>query len=240
MKTGVFTYDEKTATDLVGEYSVYLADSVPGDELASIMNSGTAKLMDDGCEQVVFIGRGCTAQKDMVTDHAEQLGKHLYPLITCGRILHEAEHWLDYREMGPARRLNLFNAGGSIIQNPSVLTSGYGISVANFGMNRAAIDRLNRFTRMYYEHPGPFPVTESRRPYGYGKVLSLCAWCSRITMFMLPTGRLNAVVHETGECNPYSENGCDADASSAELNDMNKKMAKKPLDLDFFDSVHDR
>lgn len=240
MKTGIFTYDANLNPDIPGEYKIYLAtDPLGNGDLGTMLNEAVRMLVDDGCENVIFIGRGCIAQQDTVKDHLEQLENHLYPLVTCGRVLHRDEDWKDYRELGAARRLNLFNKNGCIIQNASVLTSGYGISLANFGMNRAALDRLNRFTQMYYEHPGPFPVMNSTQPYGYGKVLSLCAWCARVTLFMLPTARLNAVRYDLDGCNPYSVFGCGSESGTEQLSAIHEKMAKKPLDLNFFDSAKD-
>lgn len=240
MMTGIFTFDPKLVPGITGDHKVYLATELSGESNGSMMNTAIRTLVDEGCDNVIFIGRGCTAQKDLVKDHIAHLENHLYPLITCGRVLHKDTQWKDFRELGAARRLNLFNTNGTIIQNASILTSGYGVSISNFGMNRAAIDRLDRFVQMYYEHRGPFPdMNDSGHPFGYGKVLSLCAWCSRVTMYMLPTGRLNAAIYEKDGCNPYSDNGCDSDVAPELLSEINEKMAKKPLDLDFFDSVKD-
>ena len=239
MMTGVFTFDGlfKSERDAC---KVYLADPMSHETLGCILNKAVQMLTDDGCDNVIFMGRGCHAQKDLVAGHLEHLEKHLYPLITCGRVLHKDSQWKDFREIGPAKRLNLFNTSGAIIQNSSVLTSGFGISLANFGMNRAALDRLCRFTQMYYDQPGPFPdMGEERHPYGYGKVLSLCAWCARVTMFMLPAGHLNAVIYGPEGCNPYSDCQCGSDTSPEDLSSIKEKMAKKPLDLDFFDSSRD-
>ena len=194
-------------------------------------------LLDDGCDNVIFLGKGCTAQHETVKGHLAHLEKHMYPLVTCGRILHRDSLWKDFRELGTGRHLNLFNGSGTIIQNPMVFTSGLGISVANFGMNRSAIDRIGRFTRMYFEGHGPFPeMDESFNLGGYGKVLSMCAWCSRVTVFMLPTGILDAVVYDAEGGNPYNTG---SDDGTEVIGSLKEKMAKMPLGLDFFDSAQD-
>jgi len=236
MMTGIFSYDESIDP---GNCTVYLADRTATDDAGKSLNKGIRSLIDSGCDNIVVIGRGCKAQLDTVSDHMTHLERHRYPLITCGRILHRNEHWKDFRELGSGRHLNLFGPNGTIVQNSAVLTSGYGISVANFGLNRAAIDRLNRFTQLYFDNPGPFPELSGEQPYGYGKVLSLCAWCARVTMFMLPGGKNNAVLYESEGDNPYSVFSGHAYSGNTEIALMNEKLDKNPLDLDFFDSAND-
>ena len=236
---GIFAFGSTFKSEEYGGYRVHVADPEDRGGLCAQLNAGIDDLMNAGCDGIVFIGAGCEVQADTVGSHAEQLSNHLYPLITCGRILHAANNWKDFREFGEARRLALFNRSGTIIQNSSVLTSGYGISIANFGMNRAAIDRIARFSRIYFDCEGPLPVIQDSHPYGYGKVLSLCAWCARVTMFMLPTGKSNAVVYRAEGCNPYSSRSCDGDNSDNAIAAMNKGLATRPLGLDFFDSPND-
>ena len=240
MTTGIFAYDGFIDPSKYGGYKIYMANPLmPGDDLAYQLNAGVINLMDSGCDNIVFLGNGCTPQDATIQSHVEQLESHLYPLITCGRILHSDTHWKDFREVGAAKRLNLFNTNGTIIQNSSVLTNGYGVSIGNFAMNRAAIDRMNRFAQLYFETPGPLPRLDNSRPFGYGKVLSLCAWCARATIFMLPTGCNNAVMYHSRGCNPYASNSCDGDDSGDALKHINEEMAKQPLGLDFFDSPRD-
>lgn len=240
MTTGIFAYDGFIDPSRYDGYKIYLANPlVSGDDNAYQLNTGIINLMDSGCDNIVFMGNGCTPQDATIQSHVEQLESHLYPLITCGRILHSDTHWKDYREVGAAKRLNLFNANGSIIQNSSVLTNGYGVSIGNFAMNRAAIDRMNRFTQLYCVSSAPLPKLSVVHPFGYGKVLSLCAWCARVTIFMLPAGCNNAVVYQMRGCNPYASDSCDGDDSGDVLKHINEKMSKQPLGLDFFDSVRD-
>ena len=222
MTTGIFAYDGFIDPAKYDGYKIFIIS-----------------LMDSGCDNIVFLGNGCTPQDATIQSHVEQLESHLYPLITCGRILHSDTHWKDYREVGATKRLNLFNTNGTIIQNSSILTNGCGVSTGNFAMNRAAIDRMNRFTQLYFDYPGPLPRLDNSRPFGYGKVLSLCAWCARVTIFMLPTGCNNAVMYHSRGCNPYASNSCDGDDSGDALKHINEEMAKQPLGLDFFDSPHD-
>lgn len=243
MKTGIFAYDGYidpiiNLTEL-GDYKIFNANPIMPGGLASQLCAGVISLMGSGCDNIVFLGNGCTPQDATIQSHVEQLENHLYPLITCGRILDRDNHWKDFRELGPAKRMNLFNPNGTIILNSSMLTQGFGISIANFGMNRAAIDRINRFSQMYFELPGPLPRIDDARPFGYGKVLSLCAWCARVTMFMLPTGKNNAVIYDAAKCNPYLDNNCDGDRISDTISKMSEKINKHPLNLDFFDSPRD-
>lgn len=239
MTTGIFAYDGFIDPSKYDGYKIFRANPLMPGDLAQQLNAGIISLMNSGCDNIVFMGNGCTMQDATVQSHVEQLESHLYPLITCGRILHSDTHWKDYREVGAAKRLNLFNTNGTIIQNSSVLTNGYGVSIGNFAMNRAAIDRMNRFAQLYFDYPGPLPRLDNSRPFGYGKVLSLCAWCARVTIFMLPTGRNNAVVYNSQGCNPYASNSCDGDDSGDTLKHINEEMAKQPLGLDFFDSARD-
>lgn len=240
MTTGIFAYDGFIDPDKYGEYKIYLANPLmPGDDLTYQLNAGVISLMDSGCDNIVFIGNGCVPQDAVIRSHATQLESHLYPLITCGRILHSDTHWKDFREVGKAKRLNLFNSTGTVIQNSSVLTSGYGISIANFAMNRAAIDRISRFSQMYFDSPGPLPRLKDAHPFGYGKVLSLCAWCARVTIFMLPSGGDNAVMYNARSCNPFASTSCDDDNSGYAIQHISEEMAKQPLGLDFFDSPRD-
>lgn len=239
MTTGIFAYDGFIDPSKYDGYKIFIANPLMPVDLAQQLNAGVVSLMDSGCDNIVFLGNGCTPQDATIQSHVEQLERHLYPLITCGRILHSDTHWKDYREVGAAKRLSLFNVKGTIVQNSSVLTNGYGVSVGNFAMNRAAIDRMNRFTQLYFDCPGPLPRLENSRPFGYGKVLSLCAWCARVTIFMLPTGCNNAVMYNSRGCNPYASNSCDGDDSGDALRRINEEMAKQPLGLDFFDSARD-
>ncbi len=240
MTTGIFAYDGFIDPDKYGEHKIYLANPLmPGNDLAYQLNAGVISLMDSGCDNIVFIGNGCVPQDASIRSHATQLESHLYPLITCGRILHSDTHWKDFREVGKAKRLNLFNSTGTVIQNSSVLTSGYGISIANFAMNRAAIDRISRFSQMYFDSPGPLPRLKDAHPFGYGKVLSLCAWCARVTIFMLPSGGDNAVMYNARGCNPFASNSCYDDNSGYAIQHISEEMAKHPLGLDFFDSSRD-
>lgn len=239
MMTGIFAYDGFIDPAKYAGYKIFIANPLMPEDLAQQLNAGVISLMDSGCDNIVFLGNGCTPQDATIQSHVEQLESHLYPLITGGRILHSDTHWKDYREVGAAKRLNLFNTNGTIIQNSSVLTNGYGISVGNFAMNRAAIDRMNRFTQLYFDYPGPLPRLDNSRAFGYGKVLSLCAWCARVTIFMLPTGCNNAVLYHSRGCNPYASNSCDGDDSGDALKHINEEMAKQPLGLDFFDSPRD-
>ena len=238
MTTGIFAFDGTIDPAKYSDCKVYIANPIMPAGLAYQLNAGILNLMNAGCDSIVFMGNHCTPQDDTVKSHIEQLESHLYPLVTCGRVLHPDNNWKDYRETGEARRLGLFNRAGTIIQNSFILTSGYGISVANFGMNRAAFDRISRFSKMYFNSEGPLPVLPESRPFGYGKVLSLCAWCARVTIYMLPTGRNNAVVYNADGCNPFSANS-DEDDSGDALKHINEEMAKQPLGLDFFDSPRD-
>lgn len=240
MKTGIFAYDGFIDPKKYGDYQVFIANPAIPCGLASQLNAGLANFMEAGCDNAIFIGKNCAMQDDLIQSHVEHLENHLYPLITCGRVLHQESHWKDFREVGGAKRLNLFNPNGTIIQNSSVLTNGYGISIGNFGMNRAAIDRVSRFFQMYFDGSSPLPRLKDAQAFGYGKVLSLCAWCARVTIFMLPTGKNNAVIYAVDGCNPYSSHSCDADNSSDTIEKIGKEMAKRPLDLDFFDSTCDR
>ena len=239
MTTGIFAYDGFIDSAKYDGYKIFIANPLMPGDLAQQLNAGIISLMDSGCDNIVFLGNGCTPQDATIQSHVEQLETHLFPLITCGRILHSDTHWKDYREVGAAKRLNLFNTNGTIIQNSSVLTNGYGVSVGNFAMNRAAIDRMNRFVQLYFDYPGPLPRLDNSRAFGYGKVLSLCAWCARVTIFMLPTGCNNAVMYNSRGCNPYASNSCDGDDSGDALKHINEEMAKQPLGLDFFDSPRD-
>ena len=239
MTTGIFAFDGTIDPAKYGDCKVYLANPIVPAGLAVQLNAGILNLLKDGCDNIVFMGSHCTPQDDTVKSHVEQLGNHLYPLVTCGRVLHSDDNWKDYRENGEAKRLGLFNRSGTIIQNSSILTSGYGISIANFGLNRAAIDRISRFSKLYFDGEGPLPVLQDSRPFGYGKVLSLCAWCARVTIYMLPTGRNNAVVYNASGCNPFSPNPGERDDSVDALKRMGAEMSKQPLDLDFFDSPKD-
>lgn len=239
MMTGIFAFDGTIDPAKYGDCKVYLANPIMPAGIAYQLNAGILNLMKDGCDNIVFMGNHCTPQDDTVKSHVEQLENHLYPLVTCGRVLHSDDNWKDYRENGEAKRLGLFNRSGTIIQNSSILTSGYGISIANFGLNRAAIDRISRFSKLYFDSEGPLPVLPESRPFGYGKVLSLCAWCARVTIFMLPTGCSNAVMYHSRGCNPYASNSCDGDNSGDALKHINEEMAKQPLGLDFFDSPRD-
>jgi len=238
MTTGIFAFDGTIAPAKYSDCKVYIANPIMPAGLAYQLNAGILNLMNAGCDSIVFMGNHCMPQDDTVKSHIEQLESHRYPLVTCGRVLHPDNNWKDYRETGEARRLGLFNRAGTIIQNSSILTSGYGISVANFGMNRAAFDRISRFSKMYFNSEGPVPVLPESRPFGYGKVLSLCAWCARVTIYMLPTGRNNAVVYNADGCNPFSANSGEDDSGDA-LKRMGAEMAKQPLGLDFFDSPKD-
>jgi len=239
MMTGIFAFDGTIDPSRYEGCKVYLANPIMSAGIAAQLNAGILNLLKLGCDNIVFAGNHCVMQDDTVASHAEQLGNHLYPLVTCGRVLHSDDIWKDFREIGDAKRLNLFNRTGTIIQNSTVLTSGYGISIANFGMNRAAIDRLSRFTKIYFDCEGPLPILPSSHPFGYGKVLSLCAWCARVVLFMLPTGCNNAVVYNAEGCNPFSSNSCDGDDSKGILARMSDDMNKQPLGLDFFDSPRD-
>lgn len=239
MMTGIFAFDGTIDPSRYEGCEVYLANPIMPGGIATQLNAGILNLLEHGCDNIVFAGHHCVMQDDTVSDHVEQLANHLYPLVTCGRILHVDDRWKDFREGGNARSLNLFNRSGTLIQNSSVLTSGNGISIANFGMNRAAIDRIARFTKLYFECDGPLPVLPSSRAFGYGKVLSLCAWCARVAIFMLPTGRNNAVVYNTTGCNPFSSNSCEEDDSGDVLKQINDGMTKQPIGLDFFDSPRD-
>jgi hypothetical protein len=239
MTIGIFAFDGTIDPAKYSDCKVYIANPIMPAGLAYQLNAGILNLMNAGCDSIVFMGNHCTPQDDTVKSHIEQLESHLYPLVTCGRVLHPDNNWKDYREAGEAKRLGLFNRAGTIIQNSSILTSGYGISIANFGMNRAAIDRISRFSKMYFDSEGPVPVLLESRPFGYGKVLSLCAWCARVTIFMLPTGRNNAVVYNADGHNPFSANSGEADDSDDALKRMGAEMAKQPLGLDFFDSPKD-
>jgi hypothetical protein len=239
MTTGIFAYDGFIDPAKYDGYKIFIANPLMPGDLAQQLNAGIINLMDSGCDNIVFLGNGCTPQDATIQSHVEQLETHLFPLITCGRILHSDTHWKDYREVGAAKRLNLFNTSGTIIQNSSVLTNGYGVSIGNFAMNRAAIDRMNRFAQLYFDYPGPLPRLDNSRAFGYSKVLSLCAWCARVTIFMLPTGCNNAVMYHSRGCNPYASNSCDGDDSGDALKHINEEMAKQPLGLDFFDSPRD-
>lgn len=239
MTTGIFAFDGTIDPAKYSDCKVYIANPIMSAGLAYQLNAGILNLMNAGCDSIVFMGNHCTPQDDTVKSHIEQLESHRYPLVTCGRVLHPDNNWKDYRETGEARRLGLFNRAGTIIQNSSILTSGYGISVANFGMNRAAFDRISRFSKMYFNSEGPLPVLPESRPFGYGKVLSLCAWCARVAIYMLPTGRNNAVVYNADGCNPFSANSGEGDGSGDVLKRMSAEMSKQPLDLDFFDSPKD-
>ena len=239
MTTGIFAFDGTIDPAKYSDCKVYIANPIMPAGLAYQLNAGILNLMNAGCDSIVFMGNHCTPQDDTVKSHIEQLESHLYPLVTCGRVLHPDNNWKDYRETGEAKRLGLFNRAGTIIQNSSILTSGYGISVANFGMNRAAFDRISRFSKMYFNSEGPLPVLPESRPFGYGKVLSLCAWCARVTIYMLPTGRNNAVVYNADGRNPFSRESDEGDDSGDALKRMGAEMAKQPLGLDFFDSPKD-
>ena len=239
MTTGIFAFDGTIDPAKYSDCKVYLANPIMPAGVAYQLNAGILNLMNAGCDSIVFMGNHCTPQDDTVKSHIGQLESHLYPLVTCGRVLHPDNNWKDYREAGEARRLGLFNRAGTIIQNSSILTSGYGISIANFGMNRAAIDRISRFSKLYFDSEGPLPVLPESRPFGYGKVLSLCAWCARVTIYMLPTGRNNAVVYNAGGRNPFSHESGEDDDSDDALKRMGAEMAKQPLGLDFFDSPKD-
>lgn len=239
MTTGIFAFDGTIDPAKYSDCKVYIANPIMPAGLAYQLNAGILNLMNAGCDSIVFMGNHCTPQDDTVKSHIEQLESHRYPLVTCGRVLHPDNNWKDYRETGEARRLGLFNRAGTIIQNSFILTSGYGISIANFGMNRAAIDRISRFSKLYFDSEGPVPVLSESRPFGYGKVLSLCAWCARVTIFMLPTGRNNAVVYNAEGRNPFSPNSGEGDDSDDALKRMGAEMAKQPLGLDFFDSPKD-
>lgn len=239
MTTGIFAFDGTIDPAKYSDCKVYIANPIMPDGLAYQLNAGILNLMNAGCDNIVLMGNHCTPQDGTVKSHVGQLESHLYPLVTCGRVLHPDNNWKDYRDNGEARRLGLFNRAGTIIQNSSILTSGYGISVANFGMNRAAIDRISRFSKLYFDSEGPLPVLPDSRPFGYGKVLSLCAWCARVTIYMLPTGRNNAVVYNADGHNPFSLNSGEGDDSDDALKRMAAEMAKQPLGLDFFDSPKD-
>lgn len=239
MTTGIFAFDGTIEPARYSDCKVYLANPIMPAGLAYQLNAGILNLMKGGCDNIVFMGNHCTPQDDTVKSHIGQLESHLYPLVTCGRVLHFDNNWKDYRENGEANRLGLFNRVGTIIQNSSILTSGYGISIANFGMNRAAIDRISRFSKLYFDSEGPLPVLPDSRPFGYGKVLSLCAWCARVIIFMLPTGRNNAVVYNADGHNPFSRKSDEGDDSDDALKRMGAEMAKQPLGLDFFDSPKD-
>lgn len=239
MTTGIFAFDGTIDPAKYSDCKVYIANPIMPAGVAYQLNAGILNLMNAGCDSIVFMGNHCTPQDGTVKSHVGQLESHLYPLVTCGRVLHPDNNWKDYRDNGEARRLGLFNRAGTIIQNSSILTSGYGISVANFGMNRAAIDRISRFSKLYFDSEGPLPVLPDSRPFGYGKVLSLCAWCARVTIYMLPTGRNNAVVYNADGHNPFSLNSGEGDDSDDALKRMAAEMAKQPLGLDFFDSPKD-
>lgn len=235
MITGIFAYDGWNPPTIPKDIPVYLAK--PGSDIGTTMNEGIDFLMDK-CDNIIFFGPGCDPQGEAIHAHSETLSTHMYPLVTCGRVRHEADGWKDFREVGRAAQLKLFGANGTIIQNASVLLSGYGISVANFGMNRSAIDRMARFTRQYFDSDGPFPVIRDATLCGYGKVLSMCAWCARVTIFMLPDG-YNSVIYSNPECNPYAGT-CDGDTSREAIVRISTGMAERPPDLNFFDSVNDR
>lgn len=239
MTTGIFAFDGTIDPAKYSDCKVYIANPIMPAGVAYQLNAGIMNLMNAGCDSIVFMGNHCMPQDDTVESHVGQLESHLYPLATSGRVLHPDNNWKDYRETGEANRLGLFNRAGTIIQNSSILTSGYGISVANFGMNRSAIDRISRFSKLYFDSEGPLPVLPDSRPFGYGKVLSLCAWCARVTIYMLPTGRNNAVVYNADGSNPFSPNSGEGDDSDDALKRMGAEMAKQPLGLDFFDSPKD-
>ena len=158
MTIGIFAFDGTIDPAKYSDCKVYIANPIMPAGLAYQLNAGSLNLMNAGCDSIVFMGNHCTPQDDTVKSHIEQLESHLYPLVTCGRVFHPDNNWKDYRETGEAKRLGLFNRAGTIIQNSSILTSGYGISVANFGMNRAAFDRISRFSKMYFNSEGPLPV----------------------------------------------------------------------------------
>jgi hypothetical protein len=239
MMTGIFAFDGTIDPTKYDDCKVYLANPIMPDGLAYQLNAGIMNLMKAGCDNIVFLGSHCAPQDDVISSHREQLEKHLYPLVTCGRVLHPDDNWKDFREVGWAKHLSLFTCNGTIVQNSAVLTSGYGISIANFGMNRAAIDRISRFSKAYFDGQGVIPLIKDTHPFGYGKLLSLCAWCARVTMYMLPTGVANAVIYDAGGCNPYSSASCDSDDLGEVLSGLSTKMAKQPLGLDFFDSSRD-
>ena len=201
------------------------------------MNIAVDELMNAGCDGLVFIGDNCHPQKGTIDIHRELLGRHLYPLITSGRILDESLGWHDYRETGTAAKLNLFNKSGTSINNASILTSGYGISVGHFGINRAAIDRITRISDLYFGDHTLFPKMDYMSTFGIGKVLSLCAWCAKVTIHMLPVGQ-NAVIYKGGHPNPYTTDGLVSHTDEV-VSDLNKGITKKPLGLDFFDSPAD-
>jgi len=236
VNVGVFAYEGSASEGLAAKYKVFAASPLRGDWTAQ-MAEGTARLLDSGCDCIVFIGKDCRPQPDLVDSHSVCLAAHRYPLVTCGRILHPDSRWKDFREVGKPSHLKLFNSRGLIIQNPSVLSGGYGISVANFGFNRAAADRLARFTRMYLDEDGPLPSIDRIAPSGYGKVLSICAWCARATVFMLPTGKDDAAVYGGSGPNPYSP--VDLDNSEGVISLISKRTAEQPPGLDFFDSPLD-
>ena len=198
------------------------------------MNNAVIELMEAGCDGLLFFGENCQPQKDTISIHRDLLGKHLYPLITSGRILDENLGWHDYREVGKAAKLKLFNNAGTSINNASVLTSGYGISIGHFGLNRAAIDRLMRMSDLYFGDHTLFPKMDYMSTFGIGKVLSLCAWCAKVTIHMLPVGH-NAIIYKGTQPNPYTTDGSVKHTDEV-VSDLNKGITKKPLGLDFFDS----
>jgi hypothetical protein len=201
------------------------------------INTAVSNLMNADCDGILFLGKGCTPQADTIRTHKEILGRHAFPLITCGRILDKDAGWKDYRQVGAAAKLKLFNSTGTTIQNSAILTAGYGISLGHVGMNRAAVDRLTRMTEMYFNSPTLFPKINNPTSFGLGKMLSLSAWCARVMIHMLPTGQ-NAVVYNGKSPNPYAKLETD-DSSEQAVSDLGSRMKTDPPGLDFFDSASD-
>lgn len=239
MMVGILCSESQSETAAKSGYTVHAIDYSLDGGVAGQLNDGLRRLLNAGCDGIIVIGNDCRLQPGTIGEHVRHLSAHRFPLVTCGRVLHADSNWKDFREVGQPGRLHLFTAAGSIIQNPSVLMSGYGISLGNFGINRSALGRMDRFTRRYLGGPGPLPVPERTCLFGYGKLLSMCAWCSRVTIFMLPTGKDNAAVYAEDGHNLYSAGMGGHDDSDGDISRMGEEMAKHPLDLDFFDLPQD-
>ena len=180
-----------------------------------------------GFDKFVFIDEDCIPQDCLVSSHADAIGRSI-PVISCGRRLEEARHWVDPRECGEAAKLALFN--GSVVKNISLVKACLVTWTCNLGINLMAVNLVRRLMNRLYGEERLFPSVFDGTWGGEDSFLAYSGWALGIPMCYLPKGA-NAVKHKdhprpSNVYNPVFVNRLDR-----EVEKMRASLMARPLTI---------
>lgn len=207
-----------------------------GDDLflaGHMRNIGTNISLSSGIDNIIFIDGDCIPQKTLVDSHLKVLSKDI-PVLTVGRRRELAHKWMDRREVDAhLSSLNLFRKGGVVINNPSLLEQCLIVWSCNIGLNKRAIELLQKFNLRYYRREELFSSEFNGRWGGEDSFLGIQAIYCKV--FITTLGDIASGVEHIDHPRPVDKYSVDHRTHFKDnCERLRKKVTINPLTIDFF------